>query len=93
MYLIEGVNGLSFTSQGRTSSVEDATFAVTTAILVFNQPSFSVPGPVPERPIGANPGLKFCAVLYFTFLCSMLRVTFCLLITVSRSKGSTVRIL
>ena len=88
MYLIEGVNGLSFTSQGRTSQLKTQP-----AILVFNQPSFSVPGPVPERPIGANPGLKFCAVLYFTFLCSMLRVTFCLLITVSRSKGSTVRIL
>ena len=70
MYLIEGVNALSFTSIARKNiTVEDATFAVTTAVLVqlFNQPSFSVLGLVPERPIGANPGLKFCSVFVFYF--------------------------
>lgn len=45
-------------------------------------------GPVPERPISTNPGLKFC----FCFcICPMyyFRITFCVIITISLSKGST----
>ena len=34
--------------------------------------------------------LNFVPFLYSTFLCIMLRVTFCVIITVSRIKGSTV---
>ena len=46
--------------------------------------------PVPERPISAYPGLKFCSVfvIYLPMYC--LEVTFCVIITVSQSKGSTV---
>ena len=49
-------------------------------------------GAVPERPISANPGLKFCSVFVLTFLYNyvLLRVTFCLIITISWSEGSTV---
>ena len=47
--------------------------------------------PVPERLISANPGLKFCSVL-ICILPSyvLLIVTLCVIISVSRSKGSTV---
>ena len=45
-------------------------------------------GPVPERPISFNPGLKFCSVLYLHSY-ALLRVTFCVISTVSRSKDST----
>ena len=46
--------------------------------------------PVPERPIGANTGLKF--LFHFCILPSyvLLRVTFCAIITASRRKGSTI---
>ena len=46
-------------------------------------------GPVPKRPISVNPGLKFCSVLVLHFYV-LPRVTFCAIIAVSRSKGSTV---
>ena len=45
-------------------------------------------GPVPERPISFNPGLKFCSVLYLHSY-ALLRVIFCVISTVSRSKDST----
>ena len=45
-------------------------------------------GPVPERPISFNPVLKFCSVLYLHSY-ALLRVTFCVISTVSRSKDST----
>ena len=41
---------------------------------------------VPERPISANPGLKFCST--FCIYLSMHWVTFCVIITISQSKGS-----
>ena len=50
-----------------------------------------VPGPVPERPLSINPpGFKI--LLHFCFLNSyaLLRVTFCVIITASCCKGSTV---
>ena len=43
------------------------------------------PGPVPERPISGNPGLMLYLPSY-----ALLRVTFCVIIVVSKSKGSTV---
>ena len=46
-------------------------------------------GPVPKRPISVNPGLTFCSVLVLHFYV-LPRVTFCAIIAVSRSKGSTV---
>ena len=42
--------------------------------------------PVPERSISVNPGLKFCILYSY----ALLRVTFCVITTVSPSKGSTV---
>ena len=47
--------------------------------------------PVPERPISANTGLKFCSI-FVLILPSyvLLRVTFCAIITASRRKGSTI---
>ena len=49
-------------------------------------------GPVPERPISANTGLKFCSVFQFYLLCiASFVVTFCVIITISRSKGPTVQ--
>ena len=41
---------------------------------------------VPERPISANPALKFCST--FCIYLSMHWVTFCVIITISQSKGS-----
>ena len=51
---------------------------------------FNYWGPVPERPITANPGLKI--LFHFLYLPSYesLRVTFCVIIIISQSKGSTV---
>ena len=46
-------------------------------------------GPVPERSMSVNPGLKFGPFLYYTFQYALLRVTFCVIIMVSLSKGST----
>ena len=46
-------------------------------------------GPVPERLISANPGLKFCSTFYL-FAYTLLGVTFYVIITVSQIKGSTV---
>ena len=46
-------------------------------------------GPVPERLISANPGLKFCSTFYLLAY-TLLGVTFFVIITVSQSKGSTV---
>ena len=43
------------------------------------------PGPVPERQISANPGLMLYLPSY-----ALLRVTFCVMITASQRKGSTV---
>ena len=43
-------------------------------------------GPVPERSISVNPGLKFCILHSY----ALLRVTFCVITTVSRSKGLAV---
>ena len=43
------------------------------------------PGPVPERPISGNPGLMLYLPSY-----ALLRVTFCVIIAVSKSRGSTV---
>ena len=50
-------------------------------------PCSTVQGPVPERPISANPGLKFCSIFVFYLAMNFLRVTFCVIVTVSRSKG------
>ena len=46
--------------------------------------NFILKGPGPERPISANPELKFCSVV------PLLRVPFCSIITVYQSKGSTI---
>ena len=51
---------------------------------------FTLQDQVPERLISVNPGLKFCSVFVFYIPIVLLRVTFCVTITVSRSKGSTV---
>ena len=40
----------------------------------------SLLGPVPVRPISANPGLKFCSVFVFYLPCIAYRVTFCVII-------------
>ena len=57
-------------------------FALTLGYLnsALNNPAL---GPVPERSISANPGLKLCSYV-------LLRVTFCVIITVSWGKDSTV---
>ena len=47
-------------------------------------------GPVPERPISINPGFKFCSIFCILHSYALLWVTFCVIITVSHSKGSTV---
>ena len=47
-------------------------------------------GPVPERLISANPGLKFCSVLCSLLSYVFLRITFCVIVTVSQRKGSAV---
>ena len=47
-------------------------------------------GPVHERLISANPGLKLHSVFCILPFYVLLRLTFCVIITVSRSKGSTV---
>ena len=51
--------------------------------------TIGIQGPVPGRQISADPGSKFS--FHFNILPSyvLLRVTFCVIITVSRSKGST----
>ena len=47
--------------------------------------------PVPERPISANPGLKFYSVfVFYCFLIEFDRVTVCVIISLSRSKGSAI---
>ena len=51
---------------------------------------FTLQDQVPERLISVNPRLKFCSVFVFYIPIVLLRVTFCVTITVSRSKGSTV---
>ena len=43
------------------------------------------PGPFPERPIRVNPGFTFCFVFVILHSYALLRVTFCVIITVSRS--------
>ena len=50
----------------------------------------SLLGPVPERPISANPGLKFCSRFCILPFCVLPGVAFCVIITVCRSRGSTV---
>ena len=47
-------------------------------------------GRVPERPISANLGLPFCSIFCIQPFYVLLRVTFCVIITVSPSNGSTV---
>ena len=51
---------------------------------------FTLQGPVPERSIGINPGLKFCSGSVFYIPMHLLSVAFCVIITVSHNKGSTV---
>ena len=46
-------------------------------------------GPVPKRRISANPGLKIHSVFVLPS-CVLLRVRFCVIITFSRRKGTTV---
>ena len=48
----------------------------------------SAQDPVPERPISANPGIKFCST-FCIYYYVLLRGTFCVIITISRGKGST----
>ena len=43
-----------------------------------------------KRPTSLNPELKFCSVVCILHSCALLRVTFCIIITVSHTKGSTV---
>ena len=50
----------------------------------------SLLGPVPERPISANRGLKFCSRFCILPFCVLPGVAFCVIITVCRSRGSTV---
>ena len=45
-------------------------------------------GRVPERPISANPGLKFCSVFVFFPSFVLLRLTFCVIFAVSGIEGS-----
>ena len=45
---------------------------------------------VPGRPISVNPGLKVLFHVCMLHSYALLRVTFCVTITVSRSEGSTV---
>ena len=47
-------------------------------------------GTVPDMLISVNPGLKFCSVFCILHSYALLRVTFCVITTVSCSKGSTV---
>ena len=47
-------------------------------------------GPVHARLISANPGLKFYSVFCILPSGVLLRLTFCVIITVSSSKGTTV---
>ena len=49
-----------------------------------------VQGLVPERPISANPALKFCSTFCILPSYELRRVTFCVINTVSQTKGSTV---
>ena len=51
---------------------------------------FTLQGPVPERSNSVSPELKFCSVFVFYIPIALLRIAFCVIITVSRSKGSTV---
>ena len=44
---------------------------------------------VPERPINANPGIKFCCSFFIYLpMPALLRVTFCVTISFSPSKGT-----
>ena len=45
---------------------------------------------VPDMLISVNPGLKFCSAFCILHSYALLRVTFCVITTVSHSKGSTV---
>ena len=46
---------------------------------------------VPERPISANTGLKFCSIfVFYRPMYVLVRVTFCAIITTSWRKGSTI---
>ena len=46
-----------------------------------------IQGPVPERPISANPGLNFFFPILYLPSYALLGVSFCVIITVSKSKG------
>ena len=48
-------------------------------------------GPVAEGPITANPGLQFCSVFEFNLPMYSFRVTFRVIITMSRGKGPSVQ--
>ena len=48
-----------------------------------------VQGPIPERSISVNPGLKFCSVFVF-YIPALLRLTFFVIVAISRRKGPTV---
>ena len=48
-------------------------------------------GPVPEKPISANPELKFSSTFRILPPYALLKVTICVIIPIFRSKDSTVR--
>ena len=47
-------------------------------------------GQVPERPINPNPGLKFCSTFCIYLPMHCFKVTYFVIIPISRRKGSTV---
>ena len=47
---------------------------------------------VPESLISVNPGLKFCSTFLYLPPYALVRVTICVIITVSQSEGSTVQL-
>ena len=53
-------------------------------LVTLSNKNIDVQGQVPERPISANPGLKFCSPFcIYVPSYALLRVTFCVIITVS----------
>ena len=55
-------------------------------LVTLSNKNIDVQGLVPERPISANPGLKFCSTFcIYVPSYALLRVTFCVIITVSQS--------
>ena len=54
--------------------------------LLIHTYSNTVLGPVPERPISANPGLKVRSIFVLFPTYALLGIPFCVIITVSRSK-------